>query len=439
MSNMNNRLVACLVLLSFTFSTWFSPSSLAAEDVQKIDRIVALVEQTVITEKELNDRINTMVTQLSKQKIELPPMEVIQKQMLERMIVEKLQISFAQQTGIKVDDSQLDRTIERIAEQNKMDVAEFKKALSNEGVNFRKFREDLRNEILLARLKEREVDSKLNITEAEVENYLSLQNQQQQTDEYNLSHILIRTPEDASPSKLAELKQKADDAFAQLKSGKDFAKVSAAMSDAPNALEGGQLGWKNINQLPSLFADAIRNMNAGQMTEVLRSPNGFHILKINERRGGSSPLVITQTHLRHILIKVNEVTSEKEARQRMELIRERAEHGENFADLAKQYSEDSSATNGGDLGWVNPNENLPELDKAMEKLAVGEISAVIKTPFGIHIIQVTERRQQDMSKEAAKLKARQEIRARKSEEAYQDWIRELRDKAFVEIRLEDKF
>jgi len=436
---MNNpvlqRLSLCFVLLVLLASRLIY----ANDDVLKIDRIVALVEQTVITEKELNDRIKTLVNQLNKQKIEIPPTDVLQKQMLERMVLEKLQISFAQQTGLKVEDALLDKTIERIAEQNKLDLAEFKKALASEGMSFRRFREDLRNEILLSRLKEREVDSKLSITEAEVENYLSLQSKEQQSDEYNLSHILIRTPEDASPNKLAELKRKADDAFNQIKSGKDFAQVSAALSDAPNALEGGQLGWKNITQLPSLFADAVRNLKPGQTTEILRSANGFHIIKLNERRGGSSPLVITQSHLRHILIKVNEVTSEKEAKQRMEIIRERAEHGEDFAELAKQYSEDSSASNGGDLGWVNPNENLPELDRAMEKLAIAEISPIIKSQFGIHIIQVTERRQQDMSKEAAKLKARQEIRARKSDEAYQDWIRELRDKAFVEIRLEDKF
>ena len=436
---MNNpvlqRLSLCFVLLVLLASRLIY----ANDDVLKIDRIVALVEQTVITEKELNDRIKTLVNQLNKQKIEIPPTDVLQKQMLERMVLEKLQISFAQQTGLKVEDALLDKTIERIAEQNKLDLAEFKKALASEGMSFRRFREDLRNEILLSRLKEREVDSKLSITEAEVENYLSLQSKEQQSDEYNLSHILIRTPEDASPNKLAELKRKADDAFNQIKSGKDFAQVSAALSDATNALEGGQLGWKNITQLPSLFADAVRNLKPGQTTEILRSANGFHIIKLNERRGGSSPLVITQSHLRHILIKVNEVTSEKEAKQRMEIIRERAEHGEDFAELAKQYSEDSSASNGGDLGWVNPNENLPELDRAMEKLAIAEISPIIKSQFGIHIIQVTERRQQDMSKEAAKLKARQEIRARKSDEAYQDWIRELRDKAFVEIRLEDKF
>ncbi|MFM6978830.1 MAG: peptidylprolyl isomerase [Methylophilaceae bacterium] len=436
---MNNpvlqRLSLCFVLLVLLTSRLIY----ANDDMLKIDRIVALVEQTVITEKELNDRIKTLVNQLNKQKIEIPPTDVLQKQMLERMVLEKLQISFAQQTGLKVEDALLDKTIERIAEQNKLDLAEFKKALASEGMSFRRFREDLRNEILLSRLKEREVDSKLSITEAEVENYLSLQSKEQQSDEYNLSHILIRTPEDASPNKLAELKRKADDAFNQIKSGKDFAQVSAALSDAPNALEGGQLGWKNITQLPSLFADAVRNLKPGQTTEILRSANGFHIIKLNERRGGSSPLVITQSHLRHILIKVSEVTSEKEARQRMEIIRERAEHGEDFAELAKQYSEDSSASNGGDLGWVNPNENLPELDRAMEKLAIAEISPIIKSQFGIHIIQVTERRQQDMSNEAAKLKARQEIRARKSDEAYQDWIRELRDKAFVEIRLEDKF
>lgn len=319
-----------------------------------------------------------------------------------------------------------------------MDVAEFKKALASDGINFRKFRENLRNEILLARLKEREVDSKLNITEAEVENFLALQ-KKDQADEFNIAHILIRTPEDASPAKLNELKQKAEQAYAQLTAGKEFSKVSANFSDAPNALEGGELGWKTSNQIPALFAEALTPLKPGQITAVLRSPNGFHILKLNERRGGTSPLVVNQVHLRHILIKVNEVTSEKDARQKIEMIRERAENGENFAELAKQFSEDSSATNGGDLGWINPNENLIELEKITEKLAVGEISSPIKTQFGIHILQVMERRQQDMTKEAAKLKARQEIRVRKSEEAFQDWIRELRDKAFVEIRLEDKF
>ncbi len=436
-----NRLfvVLSVVLLSYLQFPQLAQAE-ANESVQKIDRIVALVEQTVITEKELNDKVETFVAQLKRQNpsIELPPMDVIQKQILERMIIEKLQISFAQQTGLKIDDGQLDRTIERVAEQNKMDVAEFKKALASDGINFRKFRENLRNEILLARLKEREVDSKLNITEAEVENFLALQ-KKEQADEFNIAHILIRTPEDASPAKLNELKQKAEQAYAQLAAGKEFSKVSANFSDAPNALEGGELGWKTSNQIPALFAEALTPLKPGQITAVLRSPNGFHILKLNERRGGTSPLVVNQVHLRHILIKVNEVTSEKDARQKIEMIRERAENGENFAELAKQFSEDSSATNGGDLGWINPNENLIELEKITEKLAVGEISSPIKTQFGIHILQVMERRQQDMTKEAAKLKARQEIRVRKSEEAFQDWIRELRDKAFVEIRLEDKF
>jgi len=429
------------MLLLVALTAIFSHFAYSDENdgIQKIDRIVALVDQTVITEKELNDRINALMGQLKKQGIEIPPVEVLQKQVLERMVLEKLQIAFAQQSGLKIEDTQLDRTIERIAEQNKLDLAEFKKALTKEGVSFRKFREDIRNEILLARLKEREIDSKLNVTDAEIENYLSLQNQEEKTDEFNLSHIMIRAPEDASPSKLAELKQKAENVLQQLQSGKEFAKVSASSSDAPNAIEGGQLGWKSITQIPSLFADAIRNLKVGDITPILRSANGFHILRVNERRGGNSPLVVTQYHIRHILIKVNELTSEKDARQRLASIRERADNGENFADLAKQFSEDSSASKGGDLGWVNPNENVPELDKAMEKLAIGEVSQPIRTQFGVHLLQVTEQRQQDMSKEASKLKARQEIRARKSEEAYQDWIRELRDRAFVEIRLEDKF
>jgi peptidyl-prolyl cis-trans isomerase SurA len=435
---MKMKLWMLLLVALSAISSHFAYSE-DSDGIQKIDRIIALVDQTVITEKELNDRINSLMGELKKQQIEIPPMEVLQKQMLERMIVEKLQIAFAQQSGLKVDDAQLDRTIERIAEQNKLDVPEFKKALAKEGISFRKFREDLRNEILISRLKEREIESKLNVTDAEIDNYLSLQNKEEKTDEFNISHIMIRTPEDASPSKLAELRQKADKVLQELQSGKDFAQVSASYSDAPNAIEGGALGWKSITQMPSLFADAVRNLKAGDITVVLRSANGFHILKVNERRGGSSPLVVTQYHTRHILIKVNEITSEKEARQRLDGIRVRAENGEDFGTLAKQFSEDSSASKGGDLGWLNAKENLPELDKVMETLAVGEVSQPIKTQFGLHLLQVTEQRQQDMSQESSKMKARQEIRARKSDEAYQDWIRELRDRAFVEIRLEDKF
>ncbi|MEO8418416.1 MAG: peptidylprolyl isomerase [Methylophilaceae bacterium] len=409
-------------------------------EVTKMDRIVAVVDQAVITEKELADRIRVISSQLKKQGTQLPPQNVLEKQVLERLINDSLQLQLAAQTGLRVDDNQLDKTIERIAEQNKLGMPEFRKALEAEGITFRKFREDIRNEIILARLREREVENRINVSEAEIDNFLTTQSSRHDVqDEYEISHILIRAPEEGSPEELQKLRHKAEQALKQLQSGTDFSQVSASFSDTPNALEGGSLGWKTSTQLPALFADALKSMQPGQLSPILRSPNGFHILKQTNRRGGSSPLVIEQTHARHILIKLSEVVSESEGKQRMDRIKERLDNGADFAEIARQSSEDGSAANGGDLGWVNPGDTVPEFEKTMNTLKPGEISAPIRTPFGWHIIQVIERRKQDMTREAARLKARQEIRSRKSDEAYQDWARELRDRAYVELRLEDKY
>ena len=428
-----------LLISFFLFSLIGYAESAKQADIIKIDRIVAVVDQVVITENELADRIKSVTAQLEKQGTELPPPAILEKQILERMITDRLQLQYASQTGLRVDDNQLDKTIERIAGQNEMDIPAFKKALLDDGIQYRKFREDIRNEIILARLREREVDNRINITESEIDSFITMQTASNSNDEYEISHILIRAGEDTSPDDLKKLRAKAEDALEQLKAGKDFAKISASFSDAPNALEGGGLGWKNGSQMPALFLDAIKPLKAGDLTPILRSPNGFHILKVTDRRGGSSPLVVSQTHVRHILVKLSEIVSENDAKARVEGIKERLDHGEKFEDLARQYSDDGSAKSGGDLSWVNPGDTVPEFEKTMNALAPGEISNVIRTQFGFHVLQVIERRSQDMSKEASRIKARQEIRARKSDEAYQDWVRELRDRAFVELRLEDKY
>ena len=431
-----------LLLLAsiFTSSLATGASKSVAGGPIKMDRIIAIVDQNVVTEQELGDRVHTVTAQLEKQGTELPPQDVLEKQILERLISDNLQMQFAAQTGIKIDDTQLDKAIERIAEQNKMGVDEFKVALQKDGISYRKFREDIRTEITIARLKEREVNNRVVVSDGEVDNYLTTQaTRKDDQDELEISHILIRTPEDATPEDLQKAKAKMDEALKQLSDGASFGKVSASYSDAPNALEGGGLGWKTSSQIPSLFLDALQNMQVGEVSKPLRSPNGFHILKLTNRRGGSSPLLVDQTRARHILIKLSEVVSEKEAKQKMDGIKERLDNGIKFEDMARQYSEDGSANSGGDLGWVNPGDTVPAFEQAMNDLALGEISEPVRSPFGYHIIQVIERRKQDMTKEAARLKARQEIRARKADEAYQDWVRELRDRAFVELRLEDKF
>jgi len=432
-----------LVSLTFLLSIISIPALADSQknEIEKIDRIVAVVDQSVITENELNDRIRTITNQMQKQGTQLPPQNILEKQVLERLINDRLLLQYAAQTGLRVDDAQLDKTIERIAEQNKMSVPEFKAALQEENIPYRKFREDIRNEILIARLREREVENKINITEAEIDNFLTTQASRHDVqDEFDISHIMIKAPDDSSPEDLQKLRFKAEQALKQLQSGADFSQVSASFSDAPNALEGGKLGWKTSSQLPALFLQALQPMQAGQLTAILRSPNGFHILKLNDRRGGSSPLVIDQTNVRHILIKLSEVVSEDEARQKLISIKERLDNnGADFAEMARQYSEDGSANKGGDLGWINPGDTLPPFEQAMNALKINQISEPVRTQFGWHLIQVLERRKQDMTKEAARLKARQEIRARKSDEAYQDWVRELRDRAFVELRVEDKY
>ena len=448
--NSVSNIVKLLILSSLLFSHLaFSAEKTEAKkntatkktgEVIKMDRIIAIVDQSVITEQELMDRTRTVRAQLEKQGTQLPPEDILERQILERLIVDSLQLQLAAQTGLKVDDTQLDKTIERIAEQNKMSLDEFKTALEKDGISLRKFREDIRSEITIARLREREVDNRLNVSEGEIDNYLTTQaNRGEEQDEFEISHILIRTPEDSSPEDLQKAKTKTQDALKQLAAGASFAQVSAAVSDAPNALEGGAMGWKSGAQLPALFLQTLKGMQPGEVSTPIRSPNGFHILKLTNRRGGSSSLVIGQTHARHILIKLSEVVSEKDAKRKMDSIKERLDNGAKFEELARQFSEDGSANNGGDLGWVNPGDTVPPFEKAMNALGSGEISEPVLSPFGWHIIQVLERRQQDMTKEASRLKARQEIRARKSEEAYQDWIRELRDRAFVELRLEDKF
>lgn len=428
------------IKISFLIALSFNQYSALAADVVKMDRIVAVVDQTVITEQELESRITSLSAQLRKQGTELPEESILRKQILERLISDALQLQYAAQTGIKVDDIQLDKTIERIAEQNKMTIREFHDALNQDGISIRKFRADIRNEIIIARLREREVESRVNVSESEIDNYLTTQaSSNQNQDEYDISHILIRVPEDAAPEDVQKAKTKVDEALAALDAGTNFAKVSASFSDAPNALEGGNIGWKSGSQVPTLFLDALKMMQKGDVSTALRSPNGFHILKVNDKRGGSSPLIIEQTHARHILIKLSEIMSEKDAKQKIDGIKERLDNGEKFEILARQFSEDGTASNGGDLGWVNPGDTVPQFEKAMNTLKQDEISEPVLSPFGWHVIQVIERRKQDMSKEAARLKARQEIRTRKADEAYQDWVRELRDRAFVELRLEDKF
>jgi peptidyl-prolyl cis-trans isomerase SurA len=404
----------------------------------EIDRIVAVVNNSVITEFELKSRVEQALHQIEAQKTPLPPRGLLEKQLLERMITEKVLMQIAEDTNIRFEGLILDRAIARIAQGNNLSPEDFRKALEAEGVNYTSFREQIRSEMTISRLKEREVDSKLVVTDAEIDNFLanpSLSTSQQ--DEYKLAHILVLTPEGASPEKLAELKAKAEKALTELKSGADFTQISAAYSDTQNALQGGAMGWRAEAQLPRLFSAALASMNPGDVSPVLKSGNGFHILKLLDKRGKNVQMVVKQTRARHILIKTNEVVTDTDARNRLLQLKERIENGADFAELAKLHSDDLSAGKGGELGWLNPGVTVPDFERMMDSLKLGEVSTPVQSPFGWHLIQVEERRDQDVTQESKRLDARRAIRERKSEEAFDDWVRQQRDRAYVEYRLDN--
>ena len=410
----------------------------AAPRAVEVDRIVAVVNSEVITSLQLRARIEQAKRQLARQGVELPPDNVLERQLLERLIVERAQVQLAQETSLRVDDATLERAIERIAANNKLSAAQLREALEKDGVAWNRFRDEIRTEILLTRLREREVDSRVVVTDAEIDNFIANNPDAFSGQEFSVAHILLRTPEGASPQQIEAVARRAEQVMARLRSGEDFARVAAEVSDAPDGLQGGSLGWRPLDRLPALFADAVRRMQPGETSPVLRSAAGLHIVRLVERRGGGAEAVqqLEQTRARHILIKTSEVLSDADAEARLLAIRERVVNGADFGELAKASSADLSAAKGGDLGWLNPGDTVPEFERAMNALQAGEVSPPVRSPFGWHLIQVMERRVQDVTDERKRAAARQALRERKAEQAYEDWVRQLRDSTYVDYRLE---
>lgn len=410
----------------------------AAPRAVEVDRIVAVVNSEVITSLQLRARIEQAKRQLARQGVELPPDDVLQRQLLERLIVERAQIQLAQETSLRVDDATLERAIERIAGNNNLSVEQLRDALEKDGVAWNRFRDEIRTEILLTRLREREVDGRVVVTDAEIDNFIANNPDAFSGQEFAVAHILLRTPEGATPQQIEAVARRAEQVMVRLRSGEDFARVAAEVSDAPDGLSGGALGWRPLDRLPGLFADAVRRMQPGETSPVLRSAAGLHIVRLVERRGGGAEAVqqLEQTRARHILIKTSEVLSDTDAEARLLAIRERVVNGADFGELAKASSADLSAAKGGDLGWLNPGDTVPEFERAMNALQAGEVSPPVRSPFGWHLIQVQERRVQDVTDERKRAAARQALRERKAEQAYEDWVRQLRDSTYVDYRLE---
>ena len=409
-----------------------------------IDRIVAVVNDEVVTANELRARARMAEMQLRRQKIQPPSADVLERQVLERMIVDRAQLQLARETGVRVDDATVNATLGRIAESNGLSVQALRQRLEADGVSFTQFRDDIRQDIILNRLREREVDSRVQISDSELENFIAAQSGvSADAEEINIAQILLRVPENSPSDRVDATRARAEELITQIKGGADFARIAASFSNAPEALQGGELGWRNTERLPTLFIDATKGLKPGDVTPVIRSPNGFHILKILGRRSGVDSKLATgpveQTHARHILLRVSELTPEPEVKRRLDEMKQRIEAGQiEFGTLARLHSLDPSGSRGGDLGWLYPGDTVPEFEKSMNALKLNEISAPIQSPFGWHLIQVLERRTEQASSDRARQQARQALRDRKADEAYQDWMRQLRDKTYVEYRLDDR-
>ncbi len=405
---------------------------------EELDAIVAVVNDDVIVQSEVDHETNLVVPQLQQQGTAIPPPEQLRKQVLERLISKRLQQQRASKLGIEVDEATLVEAMSNIAARNNISLEELKMTLEAGGIRFADFREDTRMQILTSRLQNQEVVRNIQVTDQEVDRLLAREAQSLvPREQVRLSHILIALSDNPTPGEVAQAEKKAKAVVAKLRGGADFAAVAAASSDGRTALQGGDLGWFPMAAVPSLVTDLATTMTKGEISEPLRSPTGFNIIKLTDIKGGV-PATVTQTHARHILVRTNELVSDADARTRLAQLRQRIQGGDDFSTLARAHSEDTgSALKGGDLGWVSPGDTVPEFEEAMSRLGDGEISEPFKSPFGWHIVQVQERRTQDTADELLRLKAREAIQRRKAEEATEAWLRQLRDEAYVEIRTDE--
>ncbi len=416
-----------------------APAARPANVSVPLDRVVAVVNNEAVTQFDVNEQRRIVLAQLRDAKVQPPPPDALEKQVLERLVTERALLQFAKEAGIRVDDQTVERTILRVAQENKLTPEEFRKVLEREKIGYAKYREDLRREITLQRVREREVDSRVSVSDAELDAYLATSAAQAGGEsEYQISHVLVTVPDQATPEQINARKRRAEEALAQIRAGKGFKEVAATFSDAPDGIKGGDLGWRTTARLPVVFVEAAKDMKNGDVSPVLRSPGGFHVIKLVDTRNRNAATVVEQTRARHILIRVNEITSDTEAKGKIERIRDRIETGAKFEDQAKLNSEDASASKGGDLGWVSPADTVPEFEAVMSKLALGQVSQPVRTTFGWHLIVVDGRRTQDVTLERKREVARNAIRQRKSDEEFAEFVRQTRDRAYVEYKTDDK-
>jgi peptidyl-prolyl cis-trans isomerase SurA len=406
--------------------------------VQQLDSVAAIVDNDVIMKSQVDQRVHEVQQTIAKRGSGVPPAEALQQQVLERLILENLQLQLGDRAGIRISDEELNQAIGTIAERNNMSVEQFRAALAHDGLSYDQAREQVRREMIISRVRQRRVAERVQVSEQEVKNFLaSGQGKAQMSEEFHLANILIATPDSASSDQIQAAARKADDLYKKLKQGADFSQAAIANSASESALEGGDMGWRKAAQLPPPFGDMLGSMPIGDVTPPARTPGGFIILKLLEKRGGQGQAQMRdEVHVRHILIKPSEIRSEDETRRLAQKLYERIKDGEDFAELAKSFSEDpGSALNGGDLNWVDPNSLVPEFRQVMNDTPQGELSKPFKTQYGWHVLEVLGRRATDATNQARDQQALMVLRNRKYDEELQNWLRQIRDEAYVEIKL----
>jgi peptidyl-prolyl cis-trans isomerase SurA len=427
-----------LVVVAFASSSAFAQTREASSSGELLDRVAATVNEGVVLSSEIDEQMLMLVDRLRSQKVELPPQNVLRQQVLERLVLTELQMQRAERAGIKVSDEILNNAMRDVASQNRIPLDQLPAALASQGIDYASYREGMRKELAMQMLRQRDVFARINVSPREIDQFLERQKKMpSESSEYNISHILIAVPQAATPEQLEEAERKANEVYGKATGGEDFARLAVANSNAQTALEGGSLGWRKGPELPTFLAEVVSGLKAGDVTKPIRTPSGFHLVKLNDVRGNATSSIINQVHVRHILIKPNELQDDATVQQKLAGIRDRIlNKGENFAAVASVVSEDpGSSAEGGDMGWAGPGSYVPEFEKQIAQLQPDEISEPFRTQFGWHIVQLLGRRQFDNTQDMARQKAFQALRESKADEEVELWLRRLRDEAYVEYKL----
>ena len=420
---------AAAAALLITLVWWVGGQSM------ELDRIIAVVDDDVVMQSELEEQVQRVRAQLRQQGAQLPPTSVLERQVMERLVLEKIQLQLADRHGVEVKENALDQAVDDIASRNNLSPEQFREILESEGFAFDSFRQQIKQEIMLAQLRRKEVDRRVKVRRVEIDNYLKNELVSESSAlEYRLAHILIAIPSGATEAEQQAMREKAEDIAARVAAGDDFGDLAISVSDGQQALERGDLGWRKGGQIPTLFADSVSNMEVGEVSPIITSPSGYHLIKLSDKRTGEK-VMVQQHNVRHILVKPNELVTRAQALQRLKQLRLRLEGGDDFANLAKTHSDDrATALEGGSLGWVAKGKMVPEFEQTMTTIDLHEISKPFRSEFGYHILEVIERRVIDGTDEVKRDRARRAIRERKVGDRLQTWLRRLRDEAYVEYR-----